>query len=149
VVANDESAPLALRLLQLAEALQRSYALHLYGRYGLSAGRFSLLLLIDAGAAPARPADLAARAGVSRATITRLLDGLVGAGLAVRRPDPEDGRARRVELSAAGRRMVRELAPAQARRLGALTRYLTAQDRRDLERVLDRLRAGLDALRGA
>jgi DNA-binding MarR family transcriptional regulator len=149
VGSDPEGVQLALRLLQLAEVLQRAYALHLYGRYGLSAGRFSLLLAIDASAGPARPAELAARAGVSRPTVTRLLDGLARDGLVARRADPDDGRARRVELTGAGRRRVRELGPAHARRIGALTRYLTVQDRRDLDRLLDRLRAGLDALRGA
>jgi DNA-binding MarR family transcriptional regulator len=148
-VSDAEAVLLSLRLLQMAETLQRSYALHLYGRYGLSAGRFSLLLAIESSSKPARPADLAARAGVSRATITRLLDGLAADGLIARRADPDDGRARRIELTAAGRRMVRELTPAHARRLGALTRHLTASDRRDLERLLDRLRAGLPALSGA
>lgn len=141
---------LALRTLQLAEDLQRAYATHLRGRFGLSAGRLSALLLI-AHSDPGRPrsADLARRAGVSRPTMTRLLDGLVRDGLVARRPDPDDGRARRLELTAAGRRLLRDVAPAHARRLVALTRLLDVEDRRHLDRLIERLRAGLGALTGA
>lgn len=151
--ASDPSADaivLSLKVLQLAEDLQRAYATHLIGRFGLSAGRLSLLLLVErSGATRPRPADLARRAGVSRPTVTRLLDGLVRDGLVARHTDRDDGRARRIELTAAGRRLLRDLAPAHARRLAALTRLLGDEDRLHLERVIERLRAGLDALRGA
>jgi hypothetical protein len=66
---------LSLRILQLAEDLQRAYATHLLGRFGLSAGRLSTLLLIErSGPIRPRPADLARRASVSRPTMTRLLE---------------------------------------------------------------------------
>jgi DNA-binding MarR family transcriptional regulator len=151
--ASDPSADaivLSLKLLQLSEDLQRAYATHLLGRFGLSAGRLSVLLLIERSAPERpRPADLARRADVSRPTVTRLLDGLVRDGLVSRRADPDDGRARRVELTAAGRRLLQEVTPAHARRLSQLTRLLGDEDRRHLERLLERLRAGLGALRGA
>lgn len=145
-----EAIVLALRTLQLAEDLQRAYATHLLGRFGLSAGRFSVLLLIErSGPAHPRPADLARRASVSRATMTRLLDGLARDGLVVRRPDPDDGRGRRLALTSAGRRLLRDVGPAHARRLVALTRLLDVEDRRHLDRLIERLRAGLGALRSA
>jgi DNA-binding MarR family transcriptional regulator len=141
---------LSLRMLQLAEDLQRAYATHLLGRFGISAGRLSVLLLIERGdRSRPRAADLARRAGVSRPTMTRLLDGLARDGLVVRRADPDDGRARRIELTAAGRHLLQDIEPAHARRLVALTRLLSVEDRRHLDRLIERLRAGLGALTGA
>lgn len=141
---------LALRFLEIAEYVTRAHARQLQGRYGLSNGRYRLLLLLSApDTRRPRPADLAERAGLSRAAVTRLLDSLVRDGLVVRRADPEDRRAKRVELTAAGRGVVQAVAPRHARRLEALTRHLSEEDRRQLERLLERLRAGLAALSGA
>lgn len=141
---------LSLRMLQLAEDLQRAYARHLLGRFGISAGRLSVLMLIErSNPERPRPADLARRVGVSRPTMTRLLDGLARDGLVARRADSDDGRARRIELTAAGRRLLREVAPAHARRLVALTGLLSVEDRQHLDRLIERVRAGLGALTGA
>jgi DNA-binding MarR family transcriptional regulator len=46
---------------------------------------------------------LARKLGVDRTVMTYLLDEIQAAGLVERRPDPADRRARRVELTAAGR----------------------------------------------
>lgn len=139
---------LSLRILQLAEDLTRAYDVHVRGHYGVSSGRLSLLLLLARGGA-ARPADLAERAGLARATVTRLLDGLARDALVVRRPDREDGRARRVELTAKARRLLQDIGPSHARRLGALTRHVGHEERRQLGVLIERIRAGIGALHGA
>ncbi|RIL04835.1 MAG: MarR family transcriptional regulator [Proteobacteria bacterium] len=146
--ATADAALLSLRVLQLAEDLTRAYDVHVRGHYGVSSGRLSLLLLLARGGAT-RPADLAERAGLARATVTRLLDGLARDGLVVRRRDGDDGRARRVELTAAGRRLLQRIAPSHARRLAGLTRHIGPDGRRQLSDLIERLRAGLGALRGA
>lgn len=144
--ANDETL-LALRLLDLASDLTRSYAVHVRGRHGLSIARLALLLCIDRSTHEVpRPADLATALGCSRATVTRLLQGLARDGLVAPRKDRDDGRARRIALTAAGARVVRELRPAQERRLEALLWHLNDADRRDLARLIERLQAGLRAL---
>ena len=145
--ARSDDALLALRLLDLAGDLTRAYAVHVRGRHGISSGRLALLLRIERSASELpRPADLATALGCSRATVTRLLQGLERDGLVAPRRDHDDGRARRVGLTAAGARLVRELRPATERRLAALLWHVGDADRRDLARLIERLRAGLRAL---
>lgn len=50
-----------------------------------------------------RPTELARRLGVSKQAVGQLIDELEAMGMVERRPDPEDGRARRVHFSARGR----------------------------------------------
>jgi DNA-binding MarR family transcriptional regulator len=141
----DEIA-LALRFLELANDVTRAYALHVRGRYGLSLGRLGLLLLLERHQRPPRPADLAAEIGCSRVTVTRLVHGLVRDGFVSSHADRDDGRARRIVLTPAGTRLVRQLGPLHGRRLHALLWHTSRDDRRDLDRLIHRLRAGLRAL---
>jgi len=57
---------------------------------GLTPARLSALSVIVFGGAQSLGA-LAAAEGVAGPTMTRIVDGLVAAGLAERRPDPSDG----------------------------------------------------------
>ena len=52
---------------------------------------------------PARSTDLAQHLGVTRASLSDTVSALVAKGLAERRPDPEDARARRVVATGEGR----------------------------------------------
>jgi DNA-binding MarR family transcriptional regulator len=146
--ADDDELVLALRVVEVAREVSRAYGVHLRGRYALSNARLALLLLLDRSRDRApRPADLATRMGCSRATVTRLLQGLERDGLIAGHRDRDDGRARRIALTAAGTRRLREVEPANARRLRALLWHTSAVERRDLARLLDALQAGLHALR--
>lgn len=51
--------------------------------------------------------DLADALGVDKSTMSRTIDNLVGAGLAVREPDPDDRRYLRIALTESGQRMYR------------------------------------------
>lgn len=147
--ADPDAILVALQLLRLSEDLTHAFARYSQGRLGVSSGRLAILLLLErASDELPRLADLARRARVSRPTVTRLVAGLQAARLVVCRVDPDDGRARRVELSAEGRHLLRRLVPAHARRLAALTHHLTETERRDFERLLEKVRIGLASLRG-
>ena len=50
--------------------------------------------------------QLVAELGVEKSTVTRQIDAIVRLGLAERRPDPHDGRARLVSLTPNGRRRI-------------------------------------------
>lgn len=58
---------------------------------------------------PLRLGALGQRLGVQASTLTRNLDRLEQAGLVRREPDPQDARAARVALTAAGRRAARQV----------------------------------------
>jgi DNA-binding MarR family transcriptional regulator len=83
---------------------------------GISAPRLSALsVLVFAG--PKRIGELARIEEVEPPTMTRLVDGLVRDGLAVRETDPDDARAVRVRATATGGRTHRR---GRARRVETL-----------------------------
>ena len=69
----------------------------------LDTGSFWLLKTL-AASGPLRVTDLAACANLDVSTVSRHVAQLHSAGLIERTPDPVDGRAQRVKLSAAGQR---------------------------------------------
>ncbi|HYK26851.1 MAG TPA: MarR family transcriptional regulator, partial [Streptosporangiaceae bacterium] len=68
---------------------------------GVTHARLSALSVIVFGG-PRSLGALAAAEGVAGPTMTRIVDGLAGAGLAERRPDHEDGRAVVIAATEAG-----------------------------------------------
>ncbi|WNM32004.1 MarR family transcriptional regulator [Streptomyces sp. Li-HN-5-11] len=75
------------------------------------------LLREIAEAGPSRPGALAQRLGVVAAHVTRQVTRLEEAGCAVRVPDPDDRRARRIRLTAPGRDAVDRLRDAGAQEM--------------------------------
>ncbi len=106
-----------------------SAAIHLLRRLrvedealGISAPRLSVLsVLVFAG--PKRIGDLARIEQVEPPTMTRLVDGLVRDGLAVREADPDDARAVRVRATPTGARTLKR---GRARRVQTLETTLAA-----------------------
>lgn len=73
-------------------------------------GKISSLLLIDVNPG-IRASTLARLTMRDRAAVTRLIDGLVGAGLVERRPDAQEGRAQALHLTDAGRALAVTVRP--------------------------------------
>jgi DNA-binding MarR family transcriptional regulator len=116
-----------MTVLQAAGAGQSGYQYrHDFSRYLLGVARYVQGNLMDAlqqerghanlrlGFAPyitllgegdMRPTDLADILGISRQACNQAIKQLVAAGYIERRPDPSDGRARRLTLSAEGKRL--------------------------------------------
>ncbi len=89
---------------------------------GISAPRLSVLsVLVFAG--PKRIGELARIEQVEPPTMTRLVDGLVRDGLALREPDPDDARAVRVRATPTGARTLRR---GRARRVETLRTRLAS-----------------------
>ena len=91
---------------------------------GLSPARFSLLATLRYHG-PQRVGELACQERVAQPTVTQSVRGLEVAGLVRRRPDPDDGRGSVVELTAAGRAIVRR---ARARKIAWLDAVLAELD---------------------
>jgi DNA-binding MarR family transcriptional regulator len=111
----------------------------------LDTGSFWLLKSL-AASGPQRVTDLAVCAGLDASTVSRHVAQLHGAGLIERTPDPADGRAQRVELSAAG---IARIDAALSSRRALLEKCLKSWDQRDLEqldRLLTRFAADVEAL---
>ncbi len=114
-------------------------------QHGLSQGRFSILVQIRyANDEGLTPADLAERVGVTRATITGLLDGLERAGLSRRTPHTSDRRRLVVRLTPQGRKLLDRVLPSHYARIGAVMAGLTSADRTSLLAQLDKINAALE-----
>ncbi|MBD1550578.1 MarR family winged helix-turn-helix transcriptional regulator [Pseudomonas typographi] len=81
---------------------------------GLSHSLAWPLVVIDTARGEIRQNDLAARLGIEKSTVVRLVDQLFNAGLVIRQQAPDDRRANTLKLTEAGLRWSRILAPAVA-----------------------------------
>jgi DNA-binding MarR family transcriptional regulator len=104
--------------------------------------RIALIELAAAGD-PLRLNDLAARMGTSAPTASRTVDALDELGLVARRPDPDDRRAVRLELTPTGRTLV---AGRKARASAAFEPAVLALSAADRERLTQLLARMNDAL---
>jgi len=82
------------------------------------------------------PSHLAERLGMTRGTVTKLADRLIGKSLLVRAADPEDGRAQSLALTTKGRKLVPELAALADANDSEFFDHLLPKDRAALLRIL-------------
>ena len=92
---------------------------------------------------------LADGAGVTRATVTGLLDGLERDGFLSRQPGQEDRRKTRVKLTAKGRTAAARLFKEHTDWIGSLFAELDDPDRARLRELLARIWRSTDAGRAA
>jgi long-chain acyl-CoA synthetase len=106
----------------------------------MSLPQYRLLVYLTLG--ESKPSDLAPRLGVTRPSVTALVDGLVARGLVERRHDEDDRRGVRHRVTAAGRDALDAADGAVDARLQELASHLSAADAR-------RAMAGLALWNGA
>jgi DNA-binding MarR family transcriptional regulator len=143
--ADPQAVLVAVRLIAAGARVGRATEVH-FARYGLSTGRYRLLADLEDHGGEKSPSQLAADLGVSRATVTGLLDGLEREGLIARRPSAEDGRGTVAVLTARGAQRLRDMAPEHFGRLEAMVGGLTVQERTVFLDLLDRVVRGSAAL---
>jgi len=122
--------------------------------HNISQGRFSVLMLLwrSTGVArrggaetpcgtvgPRTPAELADAAGVTRATMTGLIDTLERDKFVHRQPDTNDRRMMSVQLTDRGREFINQLIPAHFRMMAALMEPLTEEERKTLVSLLNKV----------
>jgi len=114
------------------------------GRAGLSQGRFLTLIVMNRAPDEAvNPSTLAQKLGVTRATMTGLLDRLQKQGLIERRIQARDRRKVGVLLTANGRRVLDNILPDYYRQFAKLTTYLDEGERQTLIALLKKVNMGL------
>lgn len=114
-------------------------------KHGLSHGRFAILMYLNRNPeTPVNQTHLADAYGVSKATITGLIDGLERDAMVERLPDPADRRASLVRLAPAGLAFLAGFLPDHFRCVSEMMSGLNAADRAKLMELLCRVRAGLD-----
>jgi DNA-binding MarR family transcriptional regulator len=137
--------PLALRASQdLLRVAKRSLAAFgaEFARHGISPGRYSLLMELYQAPEGLAPSELATRIGVTRATVTGLVEGLLQEGLLTLGRHAGDRRRKRVRLGAYGKRLLERLLPGLFASMVGLVAPLTARERRQLQRLLHKIEAG-------
>ena len=124
---------------------------------GISHGRFGVLMLLwnpgqrrlgvaAAGAerpgvpaGPRTPAELADAAGVTRATMTGLIDTLERDGLVRREPDPDDRRMMSVLLTLKAEAFLHGILPAHFQIMARIMAPLSEHERKTLVRLLTKI----------
>lgn len=143
--ADPEGLEAYLALLRLAGSLLTSTDASLK-RLGILQARLRLLVELSLsekdGLAPRALAD---KLGVSRATITQLLDVLERDGFIERRPSKLDRRSLNVQVSPRGRALVAKVMPERLRRVEQFMSALTAGEKKQLTALLVRLESNLPA----
>lgn len=92
-----------------------------------------------------RGGELACRLGVEPPTVTKMLRRLEGAGHVERRTDPDDARSFRVYLTERGRALEEPVLRCWERAEKKTFAGLDPAERRELGRLLTKVRAGLEA----
>lgn len=134
---SDLDAHLGYWLRFVSNHVLQAFASRLQGK-GVTVAEWVAMrrLFGEGGVAPSLLAD---RIGMTRGAITKLADRLIDKELVIRRADPQDGRAQTLTLTARGRALVPELASLADDNDAEFFRPLTAQERRVLRRLLERV----------
>ncbi len=133
-----------LRLMRIGNDLQAAVALHMQ-EHGISMARFSVLAqLLRSGDHQLTPSVLAERVGVTRATVTGLIDGLESSGWICRQVHPSDRRSVIIELTEEGVAFLRTLLPEHAEHITGMVRDIPDEDLLHLEHTLTLLERNLE-----
>jgi len=134
-----------LHLLRTGDEVFRVCDAHL-AAHNISQGRFTVLMLLldkaTEGPHARTPAELAEMAGVTRATMTGLIDTLERDGFVRREPDPHDRRMMSVNLTPAGQAFLSKFLPEHFRRTAMLMAHLSESERKTLVRLLAKVLQG-------
>jgi DNA-binding MarR family transcriptional regulator len=144
----DPSACAATLLtLRVASDVLEAIEEHLAAR-GLSVARFTVLMLLNREPEKGlKPSELAEKAGVTRATMTGLLEGLVREGLVRRCSCPNDRRMCSIVLTAKATRKLGSILPDYYERVAGLMKRLSRADKVMLMELLGKVAAGIPAMR--
>jgi DNA-binding MarR family transcriptional regulator len=119
-----------------------------FSKLGISHARFKVMIntFCYARSGGVSPALLAESIGVTRATITGLLDSLENDQLIERQPDPNDRRGLLIKLTAAGEAKLDSILPAHYERIGRAMSNLTHKEQNELTVLIRKFGQGLDEL---
>ncbi|MGH8047390.1 MAG: MarR family winged helix-turn-helix transcriptional regulator [Chthoniobacterales bacterium] len=121
-------------------ALEASYL----ATHKITPGRFAVMLLLGVEESIVRkPSELAELIGVTRATMTGLLDTLERDNFVSRTLDPNDRRSMRVVSTPECRELLKKVLPGYFKIVGSIPTTLTEQERAEFKRLTAKIQAGL------
>lgn len=124
------------RLAVLADAVSRAVAAVYDRRFGLGREEWRVIAALAEG--PMRTGDVIVHTTLDKMQVSRAVARLEAAALVEREPD-DDRRARVLRLTASGRALYRRIAPLALAREAFLLDALDADERRALDRTIDKL----------
>ncbi|NVN93014.1 MAG: MarR family transcriptional regulator [Desulfuromonadales bacterium] len=116
-------------------------------RHNLSQRKFFVLILLVRNPDGLKVSQLASGTGVSCATMTGVVDGLLSAKLLTRETDEQDRRAFVVTITAAGQELLDRVLPQHYQRVSRIMSMLDETERTQLKGLLAKVGAGLTATR--
>ncbi|TYZ25145.1 MarR family transcriptional regulator [Selenomonas ruminis] len=129
-----------LGIKMVGEEIQQSILDVLQKEYNLSEGKFCALVVLhqhsETGIAPS---DLAEKVGVTRATISNMLQRLERDGLVVIRPAADDGRGKIVFMTEEGAAFMEKILPPHYLRVTRLMEKLSEPEQKELIYLLKKL----------
>lgn len=141
---DPSAAEVFLHLLRTGDEAFRVVEAHL-AQHEITQGRFGVLMALwgncqrEGRTVPLSPAELADRTGVTRATITGLIDTLERSGLVERTPHSDDRRMTSVMITPRGDKLLKKILPAHFRQMAWLMSPLDPAERKILVRLLTKL----------
>ena len=145
VVSGEEPHRLGMQLRAAYFALRRCSNAHC-AALGSNGDQFVLLKLL-ADEEGVVQQDLVQRGGYDATTIGTMLRLMESRGLVLRKPDPQDGRAKRVHLTAKGRRLQRDLWQHSQRLRTALDDCVPPRQHKMFVDTLQRIVAAMEEVR--
>ena len=137
------SVEVCLTFMDTSTAFYSSVDSH-HAQYNLSRGRFVLLMqLIETSKEGLLPSEFAERAGVTRASVTSLLDGLERDGLVTRQPHAMDRRMITVQITDKGRELMNKVLPQHFAWIKAWMDNLSYGEKQIFLELLTKLRLGI------
>ena len=116
-------------------------------RHALSQRKFFVLILLMRNPTGLKVSQLADGTGVSCATMTGVVDGLLNANLVTRETDQQDRRAFVVTITLAGQDLLDQILPRHYQRINRIMSMLDDTEQTQLIGLLAKVGAGLDKTR--
>ena len=128
-----------LEIKQAADEIQESILNILLDKYHLSEGKFCVLIVIHQHPEGIAPSMLSERVGVTKATVSSMLQRMERDGLINIESDASDGRGKQVYLTEKGQKFMQDILPQHYQRITKLMGKLTEGEHKELIRLLKKL----------
>jgi len=142
---HHQSLKLWLRMLSCTTRIENEIRSRLRSTFGITLPRFDLMAQLERYPQGLRMGELSKRMMVTGGNITGITDQLEQEKLVARVPDPKDGRAYSVKLTAAGRRAFDEMARVHEGWVAELLQDMPYDDKEQLIGLLSQMKRHLNA----
>lgn len=142
---HHQSLKLWLRMLSCTTKIEAEIRSRLRAQFGITLPRFDLMAQLERYPEGLRMGELSRRMMVTGGNVTGITDQLEQEKLVMRVPDPKDGRAYSVKLTAAGREAFSAMAQVHEGWVAELLQEMTVDEKGQLIDLLSRMKDQLYA----